>query len=177
VTDELHSARVRTRTVRLTVNGVPHHIRVDTRATLLDTLRERLGLTGAKKGCDHGECGTCTVLVGGRRVYSCLTLTVAVDGAEVTTVEGLAGDGGPHPLQRAFVEHRAVQCGYCAPGQLCAAVAVLAEAEAGMPSAVTPDLSAPPALDPAEIRERMSGNLCRCGCYGRIAVAIAEVAR
>jgi xanthine dehydrogenase YagT iron-sulfur-binding subunit len=177
VTGELHTERVRSRTVRLTVNGVRHHVRVDTRTSLLDTLRERLGLTGAKKGCDHGECGTCTVLVAGRRVYSCLTLTVALDGAEVTTVEGLAAGGEPHPLQRAFLAHRAVGCGYCTPGQLCAAVGVLAEADAGVPSAVTPDPAEPPALDLAEIRERMSGNLCRCGCYGRIAAAIAEVAR
>jgi len=115
--------------------------------------------------------------VDGRRVYACLTLTVTLDDAEITTVEGLAADGGPHPLQRAFIEHDAVQCGYCVPGQLCAAVAVLAEARAGAPSAVTPDLAAPPVLDLAEIRERMSGNLCRCGGYGRMAAAIAEVAR
>ena len=177
MTDELNPERVRTETVRLVVNGEAHHLRVDTRATLLDTLRERLGLTGAKKGCDHGECGTCTVLVNGRRVYACLTLTVTLDDAEVTTVEGLAAGDGPHPLQRAFVERDAVACGYCVPGQLCAAVAVLAEARAGVPSAVTADLAARPVLGLDEIRERMSGNLCRCGCYDRMAAAIAEAAR
>ncbi|MEV5412007.1 2Fe-2S iron-sulfur cluster-binding protein [Thermopolyspora sp. NPDC052614] len=162
--------------VRLIVNRVPHHVRVDTRATLLDTLRERLGLTGAKKGCDHGQCGTCTVLVGDRRVYACLALTVALDGAEITTVEGLAAGGEPHPLQRAFIDHGAVGCGYCAPGQLCSAVAILADVARGAPSAATADLSAPPRLDLDEVRERMSGNICRCGCYGRIAEAITEVA-
>ncbi|MEV7008561.1 2Fe-2S iron-sulfur cluster-binding protein [Streptosporangium sp. NPDC051022] len=167
----------------LSVNRDRHPITVDTRETLLDTLRERLGLTGAKKGCDHGQCGACTVLVDGRRVKSCLALTVTLDDREIVTVEGLADDDGPHPLQTAFVEHDAFQCGYCTPGQLCSAVGMLAEAAAGWPSAVTRDLAAgvPPdggvTLDDDEIRERMSGNLCRCGAYVNIVAAIGEVAR
>jgi xanthine dehydrogenase YagT iron-sulfur-binding subunit len=160
--------------VRLMVNGQPRSVRVDNRTSLLDLLRERLGLTGTKKGCDHGQCGACTVLIGGRRVNSCLALAVAHEGAEVTTVEGLAdGDGGLHPLQEAFLRYDAFQCGYCTPGQLCSAVAMLTEAS---PSAVTDDLSATPALTPGEIRERMSGNLCRCGAYPNIVRAIDATA-
>nr|WP_283132810.1 2Fe-2S iron-sulfur cluster-binding protein [Rhizohabitans arisaemae] len=164
--------------MRLSVNGIGYPITVDTRETLLDTLRERLDLTGAKKGCDHGQCGACTVLVDGRRVTSCLTLTVALDDREITTVEGLADGSVPHPLQTAFVRHDALQCGYCTPGQLCSAVGMLAEARAGWPSIVTADGGSVDArLDEAEIRERMSGNLCRCGAYVNIVAAIAEVAR
>ncbi|HYY79983.1 MAG TPA: 2Fe-2S iron-sulfur cluster-binding protein [Actinomycetes bacterium] len=164
--------------VTLTVNGQPRRLAVDTRTTLLDLLRERLGLTGTKKGCDHGQCGACTVLLDGRRACACLALAVAHDGAEVVTVEGLADGDRLHPLQRAFVEHDAFQCGYCTPGQLCSAVGMLAEAAAGWPSAVTADLRAERVeLDEREIRERMSGNLCRCGAYLNIVPAIAEVAR
>lgn len=163
----------------LSVNGRRHPVTVDTRETLLDTLRERLDLTGSKKGCDHGQCGTCTVLVDGRRVKSCLTLTVSVDDREITTVEGLAEDGALHPLQEAFVEYDALQCGYCTPGQLCSAVGMLTEAAEGWPSAVTPGVGAdqgPLKLDEDEIRERMSGNLCRCGAYPGIVAAIGQVA-
>ena len=160
----------------LTINGVRRDVSVDTRATLLDVLREQLELTGAKKGCDHGQCGACTVLLGGRRANACLLLAVAVR-EDVTTIEGLADGGALHPVQRAFVEHDAFQCGYCTPGQICSAVAMLEEARDGWPSAVTDDLTAAPALDDAEIRERMSGNLCRCGAYANIVPAIAEAAR
>jgi xanthine dehydrogenase YagT iron-sulfur-binding subunit len=156
--------------VTLVVNGRSHTVRVDNRTSLLDLLRERLGLTGTKKGCDHGQCGACTVLIGGRRANACLALAVAHEGAEVTTVEGLAdGQNELHPLQQAFLRYDAFQCGYCTPGQLCSAVAMLSEAG---PSAVTDDLTAPPAFTPNEIRERMSGNLCRCGAYPNIVRAI-----
>ncbi|MFC7713812.1 (2Fe-2S)-binding protein [Nonomuraea recticatena] len=161
----------------LSINGDEYPVVVDTRETLLDTLRERLDLTGAKKGCDHGQCGACTVLVDGRRVKSCLTLTVTLDDREITTVEGLADGDTPHPLQAAFIAHDALQCGYCTPGQLCSAVGMLAEAAAGWPSVVTEDVRAEPVLDEEEIRERMSGNLCRCGAYVNIVAAIGEVAR
>jgi xanthine dehydrogenase YagT iron-sulfur-binding subunit len=163
--------------VTLTVNGVTHGLSIDTRTTLLDALRERLGLTGSKKGCDHGQCGSCTVLLGGRRVLACLTLAVAVDGDEVTTIEGLGNGDAPHPLQAAFLEHDAFQCGYCTPGQIVSAVGMLDEARAGWPSHVTADVAAEPVLDEAEIRERMSGNLCRCGAYANIVPAISQVAR
>jgi len=159
--------------ITLTINGQPRVISVDNRTSLLDLLRERLGLTGTKKGCDHGQCGACTVLIGGRRANACLALAVAHDGAEITTVDGLADDAGePHPLQAAFLAHDAFQCGYCTPGQLCSAIGMLAEAG---PSAVTDDLVASPALTPGEIRERMSGNLCRCGAYVNIVKAIETV--
>jgi xanthine dehydrogenase YagT iron-sulfur-binding subunit len=163
-------------TVDLRVNGRPRRLRLDNRTTLLDALREHLDLTGAKKGCDHGQCGACTVLVDGRRSNSCLLLAVAVDGCEVTTVEGLADDGRLHPLQQAFLERDAFQCGYCTPGQLCSAVAVIEETAAGMPSAVTAG-EAPAGLDDAEVRERMSGNLCRCGAYPNIVRAVQDAAR
>jgi xanthine dehydrogenase YagT iron-sulfur-binding subunit len=160
--------------IALQVNGDEHRLVVDTRASLLDTLRERLGLTGAKKGCDHGQCGACTVLVDGRRVNSCLALAVACDGEEITTIEGLASDGELHPLQRAFLAHDGYQCGYCTPGQICSAAAMLAEVAAGEPSSVSADVVE---LTDEEIRERMSGNLCRCGAYVNIVAAIAEGGR
>jgi xanthine dehydrogenase YagT iron-sulfur-binding subunit len=170
----------------LVVNGTSHRLRLDHRTTLLDALREHLGLTGTKKGCDHGQCGACTVLVagpaggpaGGRRVNSCLLLAVMAQGTEITTIEGLAAaDGELHPLQAAFVEHDALQCGYCTPGQICSAAAMLGEAAAGWPSAASASLTGPVTLDAAEIRERMSGNLCRCGAYVNILAAITDVAR
>ena len=165
----------------LRVNGTAHRLRLDHRTTLLDALREHLGLTGTKKGCDHGQCGACTVLVDGRRVNSCLLLAVMARGSEITTIEGLAApDGELHPLQAAFVEHDALQCGYCTPGQICSATAMLGEAAAGWPSAVSTSLTGeagPVTLDAAEIRERMSGNLCRCGAYVNILAAITDVAR
>ena len=160
----------------LTINGERREVAVDTRATLLDVLRERLELTGAKKGCDHGQCGACTVLVDGRRANACLLLAVAVRG-EVTTIEGLAEGDALHPVQQAFVEHDAFQCGYCTPGQICSAVGMIGEAREGWPSAVSGDVRGEAALDDAEIRERMSGNLCRCGAYANIVPAIAEAAR
>ena len=149
--------------VTLRINGESHSLTVDTRTTLLDLLREHVGLTGTKKGCDHGQCGACTILIDGRRANSCLALAVAHDGAELTTVEGLADHDELHPLQAAFVEHDAFQCGYCTPGQLCSAVGMIAEAR-----------QEGTALDAPEIRERMSGNLCRCGAYPNIVAAIAD---
>jgi xanthine dehydrogenase YagT iron-sulfur-binding subunit len=164
--------------ITLWVNGVMRRLTIDTRTTLLDALRERLGITGPKKGCDHGQCGACTILLDGRRVNSCLALAVAHQDAEIVTIEGIADGEDLHPLQRAFIKHDAFQCGYCTPGQLCSAIGMLREAEAGWPSAVTADLSAESvALSDEEIRERMSGNLCRCGAYANIVSAIAEVAR
>ncbi len=163
--------------VSLQVNGAAHRLRLDHRTTLLDALREHLGLTGTKKGCDHGQCGACTVLVDGRRVNSCLLLAVAAQDAAITTIEGLAGpDGELHPLQAAFVERDALQCGYCTPGQICSATAMLGEIAAGWPSAVSTSLTGPVRLDAAETRERMSGNLCRCGAYVNIVAAILDVA-
>jgi xanthine dehydrogenase YagT iron-sulfur-binding subunit len=158
------------------INGERHELDVDTRTSLLDLLREHLGLTGAKKGCDHGQCGACTVLIDGRRANACLALAVAHDDAEIVTIEGLAENGAPHPLQAAFVEHDAFQCGYCTPGQICSAVGMLSEAGDGWPSHVTADLAAAEIeLDAAEIRERMSGNICRCGAYVNIVAAIEDV--
>ena len=164
----------------LRVNGAAYRLRLDHRTTLLDALREHLGLTGTKKGCDHGQCGACTGLADGRRVNSCLLLAVTAQGAEITTIEGLAGPDELHPLQAAFVEHDALQCGYCTPGQICSAAAMLGEAAAGWPSAASASLSpqaGPVTLDAAEIRERMSGNLCRCGAYVNILAAIQAASR
>jgi xanthine dehydrogenase YagT iron-sulfur-binding subunit len=163
--------------VTLRINGEEHSLELDTRTSVLDLLREHLGLTGAKKGCDHGQCGACTVLIDGRRANSCLALAVAHVGAEVVTIEGLAQNGSPHPLQTAFVEHDAFQCGYCTPGQICSAVGMLDEFAAGWPSHASGDVAAKPSLDAREIRERMSGNICRCGAYPNITGAIAEVSR
>jgi xanthine dehydrogenase YagT iron-sulfur-binding subunit len=164
--------------ITLRVNGDVERLTVDNRTTLLDVLRERLDRTGSKKGCDHGQCGACTVLLDGRRANSCLALAVAHNGAEIVTVEGLADGDRLHPLQAAFIDRDAFQCGYCTPGQLCSAAGMLAEAADGWPSAVTADLgeTAQP-LGDAEIRERMSGNLCRCGAYPNIVAAIADVAQ
>jgi xanthine dehydrogenase YagT iron-sulfur-binding subunit len=162
--------------ITMQVDGAEHRLTVDTRTTLLDALRDRLGIMSPKKGCDHGQCGACTVLLDGRRVLSCLLLAVAQDGVEVTTADGLAGGGALHPVQRALLEHDGLQCGYCTPGQVCSAVGMLAELEAGWPSHVTADLTAPIELDEEEIRERMSGNLCRCGAYVNIVRAIRELA-
>jgi xanthine dehydrogenase YagT iron-sulfur-binding subunit len=163
--------------ISLRVDGAVQLLTVDIRTTLLDALRERLRNTSAKKGCDHGQCGACTVLLDGRRVNSCLVLAVTVGDAEVTTSNGLAGDGQPHRLHRSFVEHDAFQCGYCTPGQICSAAGMLAEAQAGWPSHVTADLDSEDVdLTDAEIRERMSGNLCRCAAYANIVPAVAAVA-
>jgi xanthine dehydrogenase YagT iron-sulfur-binding subunit len=162
--------------VMLSVNGKMESLELDTRTTLLDALREHLKLTGTKKGCDHGQCGACTVIVDGRRINSCLSLAVMHDGDSVVTVEGLGTPQNLHPLQAAFVKHDGYQCGYCTPGQICSAVAVLEEIKAGIPSHVSADLNAPPQFSAAELRERMSGNICRCGAYSNIVEAITEVA-
>ncbi|MFM9926857.1 2Fe-2S iron-sulfur cluster-binding protein [Variovorax sp. H27-G14] len=161
--------------IELQINGKPQRLEVDTRTTLLDALRENLRLTGTKKGCDHGQCGACTVLIEGRRTNACLTLAVMHDGQSVTTIEGMAQGDTLHPLQQAFVTHDGFQCGYCTPGQICSAAGMLAEARAGMPSHVTRDLTATVSLSDEEIRERMSGNLCRCSAYPNIVAAIKEV--
>ena len=163
----------------VSVNGVARDLPADPRVTLVDFLRQELGLTGTKVGCDHGQCGACTVLVNGHRINSCLALAVAHAGDEVTTIEGLAhADGTLHPVQAAFLESDGFQCGFCTPGQICAAVALLSEAAAGAPSAATPEIrsSAPIRLTDEEIRERMSGNLCRCGAYPNIVAAVRAVA-
>ena len=163
--------------ITLRVDGLPHRLVVDTRTSVLDALRERLGITSPKKGCDHGQCGTCTVLLDGRRAISCLALAVAHDGAEIVTAAGLADGDGLHPIQRAFIERDAFQCGYCTPGQIMSAVGMLREVEAGWPSAVSRNpLAEQVALDEEEIRERMSGNLCRCAAYANIVPAIAQAA-
>jgi xanthine dehydrogenase YagT iron-sulfur-binding subunit len=163
--------------ITLRVDGAAHPLTVDVRTTLLDALRERLRITSAKKGCDHGQCGACTVLLDGRRVNSCLVLAVTVGDAEVTTSDGLAADGEPHPLHRSFVDQDAFQCGYCTPGQICSAAGMLAEARAGWPSVVTADVATDDVdLTDAEIRERLSGNLCRCAAYAHIVPAVAAVA-
>ena len=175
-------------TITLTVDGQPRTVTVDTRVTLLDLLRERLAVTAPKKGCDHGQCGSCTVLLSGqpgrphggqpraRRVTTCLALAVQYDGAEITTAAGLGSVEAPHPLQQAFLDHDGFQCGYCTPGQICSAAGMLAEVEAGWPSHATADVASEPELTAAEIRERMSGNLCRCGAYVNIVAAIEQVA-
>ncbi|GLR92128.1 aldehyde dehydrogenase iron-sulfur subunit [Bradyrhizobium iriomotense] len=162
--------------VSFTVNGAARELELDARTTLLDALREHLHLTGSKKGCDQGQCGACTVIVGGRRVTSCLTLAVMHQGHDITTIEGLGTPENLHPMQAAFVKHDGYQCGYCTPGQICSAVAMLNEVKAGIPSHVTADLNADIELTNAELRERMSGNICRCGAYSNIAEAITEVA-
>ncbi len=165
-----------TENVTLTVNGRRHALDLDPRTTLLDALREHLGLTGTKKGCDQGQCGACTVIVNGQRINSCLTLAVMHTGDEITTIEGLEEDGNLHPMQAAFVRHDGLQCGYCTPGQICSAVALLAEHKAGWPSYATADVASAPILTDAEIAERMSGNICRCSAYANIVSAIREVA-
>jgi xanthine dehydrogenase YagT iron-sulfur-binding subunit len=162
--------------VSFIVNGTPHDLELDNRTTLLDALREHLHLTGTKKGCDHGQCGACTVIVEGRRINSCLSLAIMHEGDRITTIEGLGTPTNMHPMQAAFVAHDGFQCGYCTPGQICSAVAVLDEIKDGIPSHVTPDLSAPIEFSNAELRERMSGNICRCGAYSNIAEAISDVA-
>ncbi|MDP3593818.1 aldehyde dehydrogenase iron-sulfur subunit PaoA [Phenylobacterium sp.] len=162
--------------VRFEVNGLPRDLRVDTRTTVLDALREHLHLTGTKKGCDHGQCGACTVILDGRRINSCLTLAVMHEGAKITTIEGLGQPNRLHPLQAAFIAHDGYQCGYCTPGQICSAVAMLDELKAGQPSHVSESLTERPQASDAELRERMSGNLCRCGAYSNIQEAIGEFA-
>ncbi|AHE57139.1 ferredoxin [Sphingomonas sanxanigenens DSM 19645 = NX02] len=162
--------------VSLTINGKDHALELDPRTTLLDALREHLHLTGSKKGCDHGQCGACTVIVEGRRINACLTLAVMHEGECVTTIEGLGTPEKLHPMQKAFIVHDGYQCGYCTPGQICSAVAVLDEIEAGIPSHVSADIEAAPELSDAELRERMSGNICRCGAYSNIIDAMADVA-
>lgn len=160
----------------ITVNGEARTLDVDTRTTLLDALREHLGLTGSKKGCDHGQCGACTVLVNGVRVNSCLSILAMHDGDQVTTIEGLGTPDALHPVQEAFLQHDAFQCGYCTPGQICSTVGMLQEAADGWPSKETADLAGQVALTDAEIRERMSGNICRCSAYPQILAAIRDLA-
>jgi xanthine dehydrogenase YagT iron-sulfur-binding subunit len=163
--------------VQLRINGAVRSLTLDTRTTLLDALREHLDLAGTKKGCDHGQCGACTVLIDGRRANACLTLAVMLDGQEITTIEGLSKGEALHPMQQSFLAHDGFQCGYCTPGQICSSVGMLTEARGGMPSHVTADLSAKTVtLSDAEIRERMSGNLCRCSAYPNIVAAIRAIA-
>ncbi|MGL5600927.1 MAG: aldehyde dehydrogenase iron-sulfur subunit PaoA [Silvania sp.] len=160
----------------LRVNGKSQQLEVDTRTTLLDALRENLHLTGTKKGCDHGQCGACTVLVNGRRINACLTLAVMHQDADITTIEGLGSPDNLHPMQAAFIKHDGFQCGYCTSGQICSSMAVLQEIKEGIPSHVTLDLVSPPDMTADEIRERMSGNICRCGAYANILAAIEDAA-
>ncbi|MFF4948711.1 2Fe-2S iron-sulfur cluster-binding protein [Streptomyces chattanoogensis] len=168
---------VRLSEIALRINGQARRLEVDPRTTLLDALREHLRLSGTKKGCDHGQCGACTVLINGRRVNACLTLAVMHEGDEVVTIEGLGDPGGLHPMQRAFVECDGFQCGYCTPGQICSAVGMLAEVAAGWPSHATSDVASPRiALTDEEIRERMSGNICRCAAYPNIVAAVRGIA-
>ena len=162
--------------VSFEVNGKAERLALDNRTTLLDALREHLHLSGTKKGCDHGQCGACTVIVNGRRINACLTLAVMHEGDKITTIEGLGEPDNLHPMQAAFIKHDGFQCGYCTPGQICSAVAVLEEIKANIPSHVTADLTQPTALSASEVRERMSGNLCRCGAYSNILEAIEDVA-
>src|SRR5882724_7975527 len=174
---DLETLETKTAEVALTVNGRACHLDLDTRTSLLDALREHLHLTGTKKGCDHGQCGACTVLINGRRINSCLSLAVMHEGDDIVTIEGLGSPGALHPLQAAFVEHDGFQCGYCTPGQICSAIGMLAEVKAGFPSHVTADVASPQVtLTDEEIRERMSGNICRCAAYPNILAAIREVA-
>lgn len=168
------AARLPTSSVSFEVNGRAFVLQVDNRTTLLDALREQLRLTGTKKGCDQGQCGACTVLLDGRRINACLTLAVMHDGGSITTIEGLGTPDRLHPLQEAFVRHDGFQCGYCTPGQICSAVGVLDEIARGVPSYASADPAGVPLLSAAEIRERMSGNICRCGAYPNIAAAILE---
>jgi xanthine dehydrogenase YagT iron-sulfur-binding subunit len=169
---------VPTTQIALTINSQVRELELDARTSLLDALREHLHLTGAKKGCDHGQCGACTVLINGRRINSCLTLAVMHDGDDIVTIEGLGSPGSLHPMQAAFVERDGFQCGYCTPGQICSAVGMLAEVKAGWPSHATADVTADAVpLTDAEIRERMSGNLCRCAAYPNIVAAIRDVAK
>lgn len=170
------AASVPTAKVSFQVNGTPHTLELDTRTTLLDALREHIKLTGTKKGCDHGQCGACTVIVDGRRINSCLSLAVMHEGDAITTIEGLGTPDRLHPMQTAFIKHDGYQCGYCTPGQICSAVAVLDEIKRGIPSHVSADLTAKPQPTNLELRERMSGNICRCGAYSNIAEAMHEVA-
>jgi len=165
-----------TQKLSLTINGKLQQLSVDTRTTLLDALRENLHLTGTKKGCDHGQCGACTVIANGRRINSCLSLAVMHQGSSITTIEGLGKPDNLHEMQAAFIKHDGYQCGYCTPGQICSAVAVLDEIKAGIPSHVTADLTTPPQVTASELRERMSGNICRCAAYSNIIEAITEVA-
>ncbi|TCQ03555.1 xanthine dehydrogenase YagT iron-sulfur-binding subunit [Rhizobium sp. PP-F2F-G36] len=170
------SSRSNMMSVSFTVNGVNRDLDLDPRTTLLDSLREHLHLTGTKKGCDHGQCGACTVLVDGMRINSCLSLALMHEGDNITTIEGLGTPENLHPMQAAFIKHDGYQCGYCTPGQICSAVAVLKEIEADIPSHVSADVVAAPQVTNLEMRERMSGNICRCGAYSNIAEAMAEVA-
>ncbi len=162
----------------LDINGTTYNLQLEPRVTLLDAVREYLGLTGTKKGCDRGQCGACTVLIDGQRVYSCLTLAIMQEGKQITTIEGIANSDTLHPLQTAFIEQDGFQCGYCTPGQICAAIALIQEVERGCVSAVTPDLTQPPKLpelSDLEIKERLSGNLCRCSAYNGIVAAVQQV--
>lgn len=170
------TARPAVSDVSFNVNGQVRKLVVDNRVTLLDALRESLKLTGTKKGCDHGQCGACTVTVNGRRINSCLTLAVMHEGDEITSIEGLGTPDKLDPMQAAFIKHDGYQCGYCTPGQICSAKAVIEEINAGIPSHVSGDLTASMQMSPAEIKERMSGNICRCGAYDNILAAITEVA-
>lgn len=174
--DHASAQPISTQAVSFKVNGKPVTLELDTRTTLLDALREHLQLTGTKKGCDHGQCGACTAIVDGRRINSCLTFAVMHEGSEITTIEGLGAPGALHPMQAAFVKHDGYQCGYCTPGQICSAVSVLDEIKQGLPSHVTADLTAPMKVSNEELRERMSGNICRCGAYSNIVDAINDVA-
>jgi xanthine dehydrogenase YagT iron-sulfur-binding subunit len=173
---DAQSGAVRSATIQVTVNGARHSVEADLRTSLLDLLREHLHLTGSKKGCDHGQCGACTVLVNGRRINACLTLAVMHEGDEITTIEGLGAPDALHPLQQAFLRHDAFQCGYCTPGQICSAAGMIEEARQGWPSHVSETLDGEIDLSEAEISERMSGNLCRCSAYPNIVDAIREVA-
>jgi xanthine dehydrogenase YagT iron-sulfur-binding subunit len=171
----VRAAVAKTLPMTLTINRQAHAIEVDPRTTLLDALRENIGLTGTKKGCDHGQCGACTVLLNGRRINSCLTLAVMLEGDDITTIEGLSSGDALHPMQAAFIAHDGFQCGYCTSGQICSAVGMLTEAAAGWPSHVTSDVAIAPSLTEPEIAERMSGNLCRCAAYPNIVAAIRDV--